>query len=95
MEITSIPIIILVCYLFGEVFKVVFKKKKNLYKLIPVLVSFLGGILGILIFFTAPTMILNANNFWVALCIGIISGASSTTTNQIIKQVFNLKGEEK
>ena len=38
--------------------------------------------------YTNPEIILNANNVWVALGIGIVSGASSTGANQIIKQVF-------
>ena len=35
-----------------------------------------------------PSMILNAKNIYVAIEIGIISGASATGANQIIKQVF-------
>ena len=34
-------------------------------------------------------MILDAHNVWVALDVGIVSGASSTGANQIIKQVFS------
>ncbi len=44
--------------------------------------------MGIIIYLTNKEMILNADNIWVALSIGIISGASATTTNQIIKQLF-------
>lgn len=84
MEISSIPIILIICYMAAEVFKVIFKKKDNMYKLIPILVSMLG----ILIFLTNPEMILNAANIWNALLVGIVSGASSTTTNQIIKQLL-------
>ena len=87
MEISSIPIILIICYMVAEVFKVIFKKKDNMYKLIPILVSMLGGMLGILIFLTNPEMILNAANIWNALLVGIVSGASSTT-NQIIKQLL-------
>ena len=88
MEISSIPIILIICYMVAEVFKVIFKKKDNMYKLIPIFVSMLGGMLGILIFLTNPEMILNAANIWNALLVGIVSGASSTTTNQIIKQLL-------
>ena len=38
--------------------------------------------------------ILNVENIWIALGIGIVSGASSTGANQIIKQIFK-KGEDK
>ena len=63
MEFSSVPIIVLCCYIIG--------------------------IIGIVIFYTNPEMILDAHNVWVALGVGIVSGASSTGANQIIKQVFS------
>lgn len=94
MEFTSLPIIILICYVIGELYKFLFRKKKEIYKFIPVLLSISGGILGILIYLTNKEMILNASNIWIALGIGIVSGASSTGTNQIIKQLFSKEKEE-
>lgn len=91
MEFTSIPIIVIICYMVGEFYKIMFKKYKILYKLIPILNAILGGILGILIFLTNPEIILNAKNIWTALGIGIVSGVSSTGTNQIIKKIFKNK----
>ena len=88
MEFTSVPIIIIICYMIGEIYKVIFKSKESLYKLIPIIVSITGGILGIIIYLTNKEMIFNANNIWTSLTIGIVSGASATTTNQIVKQVF-------
>lgn len=88
MDFSCVPIIVVCCYIIGEIYKVLFKNKQEAYKLIPILVAILGGLLGILIYFTNPEMILNADNVWVALGIGIVSGASSTGTNQIIKQIF-------
>lgn len=88
MDFTCVPIIVVCCYIVGEIYKVLFKNKQEAYKLIPILVSILGGILGVLIYFTNPEMILNADNVWIAMGIGIVSGASSTGTNQIIKQIF-------
>lgn len=88
MDYMSVPIIVVCCYIVGEIYKFVFKDKKEAYKLIPILVSILGGILGILIYLTAPGMILNATNIWIALGIGVVSGASSTGANQVIKQMF-------
>mgnify|MGYP000191815007 CR=1 FL=1 len=92
MEFTSVPIIVVCCYIIGEIYKFLFRKKQEAYKLIPIFVAFIGGVLGILIYYTAPTMIFNADNLWIALGIGIVSGVSSTGTNQIIKQLFK-KGE--
>ena len=39
--------------------------------------------------------LLGTSNIYVAIEIGIISGASATGTNQIIKQVFNKNNKEK
>lgn len=95
MEFTSVPIIVIICYIIGEIYKVVFKTKEKLYCLLPMIVSIIGGIIGVIIFLTNKEMIEFASNIWIALEIGIISGTSSTGANQIIKQIFKLKGEEK
>lgn len=89
MEIESISLIVIITYLLGEIYKVAFKKKQKFYKLIPVVVTIVGGIMGIIIFITEPSMI-KANNIYYALEIGLISGASSTGINQIFKKI---KGE--
>lgn len=95
MEFTSIPIIVILCYIIGEIYKVLFKNKQDLYKLIPIILACVGGLLGVLIFLTNPEIMLNVSNAWTALGIGIVSGVSSTGTNQIIKQIFkNEKGEK-
>ncbi len=93
MNYEGIPLIILLCYIFGEIYKVIFKNNKQIYKLIPLLVSLLGGILGVILYKSEPSMILEANNIYIALFIGLISGASSTGANQIVKQVF-MKGKD-
>lgn len=92
MDGTGLPIIVVCCYIIGEIYKVLFKKRLETYKFIPILVTVVGGVLGVLIYFTAPEMIFNASNIWIALGIGMVSGASSTGTNQVIKQLFK-KGE--
>lgn len=93
MNFASVPIIVILCYILGEIYKIIFKNKKETYKLIPLLVSLFGGVLGVLIYFTAPE-ILNVDNIYLALEIGVISGSSATGTNQIIKQIFKNKEEE-
>lgn len=94
MEFTSVPIIVVCCYIIGEIYKFLFRKKQEAYKLIPILLTISGGILGILIYLTNKEMMMNASNIWIALGIGIVSGASSTGTNQIIKQLFHKEKEE-
>ena len=93
MDYTSVPIIVLCSYIVGEIYKVIFKRKKDAYKLIPILVAIVGGVLGVLIYLTSPEMIFNVDNVWIALGIGIISGFSATGTNQVVKQLIN-KGKE-
>ena len=63
------------------------ENNKDLNKLIPVLVSLIGGGLGILIYFTSREL-LKVNTIYEALMIGLVSGAASTGTNQIIKKIF-------
>ena len=91
MEFSSVPIIIIISYMIGEIYKVIFKGKEDMYKLIPIVVSIIGGILGVFIYLTNKEMILDANNIWVAMFIEIVSGASATNANQIIKQLFKNK----
>ena len=94
MDFTCVPIIVVCCYIIGEIYKFLFRKKQEAYKLIPIILTISGGILGILIYLTNKEMMMNASNIWIALGIGIISGASSTGTNQIIKQLFHKEKEE-
>lgn len=90
----SVPIIVVCCYMVGEIYKFIFKNKNENYKIIPILLSLLGGLMGILIYLMNPEIILNATNIWSALGIGIMSGASSTGANQIIKQIFKKENND-
>ena len=87
MDFISVPIIVLCCYIIGEIYKIIFQKKRKTYKLIPFLLMVLGGIIGIVIYYTSPEIIFNVDNVYDAIGIGIISGASSTGCNQLIKQL--------
>lgn len=91
MDFISVPVIVLCCYTAGEVYKVIFKENTTKYKLIPILVAVIGGILGVIIFLTCPEEIFNADNIWTALMIGMVSGFASTGTNQIKKQLIKNK----
>ena len=88
MDFISVPLIVICCYICGEIYKVIFKKKQKAYKLIPLLVTLLGGVLGVAIYLTNPEMIFNVSNVWMSLEIGLLSGASSTGSNQLIKQLI-------
>lgn len=93
MNFTSIPIIVVCSYLVGELYKLIFQYKPNAYKFIPIVTPLVGGILGIAIFLTTPDL-LGVQNIWNALLLGIVSGASATGANQIIKQIFINKQED-
>lgn len=50
MNFTGVPIIVICCYVLGEIFKACFHKNKQAYKLIPIILDVVGCILGIVIF---------------------------------------------
>ncbi len=95
MYFASVPIIVVCCYVLGELYKLVFRKKTQAYKFIPITMCVIGGMLGIIMFYTEPTMIFDADNAWIALGVGMVSGVSATGTNQIIKQLFGKNEESK
>ena len=86
MDFVAIPIIVLLTYIIGDIMKLFLSPKQ--YKVIPLIVTILGGVLGILIYYSEPNILLVFDNYWDALGICLISGASATGTNQIIKQLF-------
>ena len=59
MDFSSVPIIVICCYMIGEIYKLIFKEKEELYKLIPIITSSIGGVLGLVIFYTNPDIIFN------------------------------------
>ena len=61
---------------------------KDLIKIKSIILSIIGGLFGVIIYYTTPTMIFCVENIWTALLIGIISGASSSGANALIKQIF-------
>lgn len=87
MDLIGIPIITVLCYIFGELMKLLLLNNKDKKKVIPLILSLIGGALGILIYFTEPSMI-QVSNVYDAMLIGILSGLGATGTNQIIKQLF-------
>ena len=88
MEIVSIPVITIICYLLGEFFKLVVLRKKQRFKYIPVIVGGIGGALGLTIYFVSPGLLLGTTNLFVAVSIGIVSGLASTGGNELVKQIL-------
>lgn len=87
MEGIVVPLIVVISYIFGELYKLVFKKYKELNAYIPIFVSITGGLVAVLIYLI-DVKLFDVSSIFEALLLGLIAGASSTGTNQIIKKVF-------
>ena len=83
-EFVAFPVIVIICYLVGFTCKKI--GNEALDKFIPSICGVLGAILGVVIFFTIPNFI-PADNWAMAIAIGIVSGFSATGINQIYKQI--------
>ena len=79
----AFPAIVVICYLAGATLKAF--NNETLDKFIPVICGFIGGVLGVVVFLTIPGYI-PAQNWLMALAIGIVSGFASTGINQVYKQ---------
>lgn len=84
-EFVALPAIVVIAYFAGLMVKT-FATSEMADKLIPVICGGVGGILGVIIFITNPEFIC-ADNWAVALAIGIVSGLAATGCNQIYKQL--------
>ena len=79
----AFPAIVVITYLVGATLKAI--NNDTLDKFIPVICGFVGGALGVVVFLTIPGYI-PAQNWLMALAIGIVSGFASTGINQVYKQ---------
>lgn len=87
----AFPAIVVICYLVGATLKAI--NNEGLDKFIPVICGFVGGILGVVVFKTIPGYI-PAENWLMALAIGIVSGFASVGVNQVYKQFTKVDGVE-
>lgn len=83
-EFVAFPAIVVVCYLIGLTCKTIGNEKLD--RFIPVICGVSGAVIGIIMYMTIPNFI-PAENWAVALAIGIVSGLSATGVNQIYKQI--------
>ena len=82
-EFVAFPAIVVICYLVGIGCKTVGNEASD--KFIPLICGVVGAILGIVMFLTIPNFI-PADNWAVAIAVGIVSGLSATGANQVYKQ---------
>ena len=87
----AFPAIVVIAYLVGATLKAI--NNEGLNKFIPVICGFVGGILGVVVFNTIPGYI-PADNWLMALAIGIVSGFAATGINQVYQQFTKVDGEE-
>lgn len=81
LGITAIPVITVICYLIAESIKATPLDQKWL----PVICGFLGGVLGVVAMYVAPTII-PATDILSAIAIGIVSGFAATGIHQAFHQ---------
>lgn len=84
-EFVAIPAVVVICWFIGLCMKKLINSDK-VDKFIPCVCGLLGGILGLVIFFTTPDLIA-ADSWFGALATGIVSGLSATGLDQIKKQL--------
>lgn len=82
-EVVAFPSITIICYMVGKFCKNAGNEKLDTF--IPTICGVLGAILGVVMFLTIPDFI-PADNWAVAVEIGIVSGFTATGINQIYKQ---------
>lgn len=80
----TLPAIVVVCYLIGFACKTI--GNGAIDRFIPIICGTCGAVLGMIIYFTIPDY-MAAENWAVALAIGIVSGFAATGINQIYKQL--------
>ena len=93
MQYLGIPSIIIICYLIGEISKLLLRKKRN-YKYIPIIVGISGGILGLISYYISPNIVLNVKE---PITLGIISGLASIGSHEVIVKLLSqiTKNQEK
>lgn len=86
----SIPAIVLIVYWVINLLKYIVGEKENFLRGIPLIASFLGAVLGVILFYTEPSMIM-AENIIYAMILGGASGLAATGSNQVLKQLGKFK----
>ena len=89
----TIPAIVIIVYWFINLLKYLVGEKENFLRAIPLIASFTGAVLGVVLFYFQPDIIL-AENVVCAIIVGGASGLAATGTNQVIKQLLKFKNDE-
>lgn len=83
-----IPLIVAFAYIIAEVLKKFILKTDNQKTMLPIICGCLGGISGLIIFYTCPTYLdPSTTGVLNAIADGAFSGIMATGCNQIYKQI--------
>lgn len=86
-EIVCVPVIVAIVYALMSIYKTyIAKDNEKLIRFIPLIGGGLGIILGIVIYFAFPSLIV-ATNVFTAILVGCASGLSATGCDQVFKQL--------
>ena len=83
LGIAAFPVIVIMVYVVGYICKQI--KNETLDRFIPAICGIVGAILGVIIFLTIPNF-MPADNWAIAIAVGIVSGFAATGINQVVKQ---------
>jgi len=89
LEFITVPALIVICYLIGQIVKVTPLNNK----FIPVICGAFGGILGA-VAFTIGMPKFPAEDIISAIAVGVASGFAATGINQVYKQLFQIKDDD-
>ena len=86
LELISVPAIAAIVYWVINLLKYTFNNSEKFKRFIPLTSAFLGATLGVICFYSMPSVI-STDSALIAFVIGGASGLSATGANQVIKQL--------
>ena len=86
LELISIPAIATVVYWIINLLKYTFNNNERFKRLIPIIATLLGVVLGVICYFGLPSIV-PADNVLIATIIGGSSGLTATGSHQLLKQL--------
>ena len=83
--ISSIPAICGIVFMIIIIYKSIFTSEKA-KTYVPAISILAGAVLGVVVYFTAPQLMLDVGDVFSAICVGGVSGSLAVTIHQIGKQ---------
>lgn len=90
LNVVTVPAIVFIVYWIINLLKLSTNYNENFMKFIPLIAAGVGAVLGVVIFYLIPEVVL-ADNVLNAIITGGASGLAATGTNQIFKQLNGSK----